>query len=61
MGPMAEPTNIKDELAELRRNGDPAVSDDTKEAIRNLTQAEWEAHGAWVDELVASDFDDVDA
>lgn len=48
-------------LAELRRNGDSRVTEETKAAVRALTQADWDQHADVVDELTKHDFDDADA
>mgnify|MGYP000040805951 CR=1 FL=1 len=50
-----------EEFAEVRRNGDPTISAETKAVFENLTAQDWEQHTRVVDELTKHDFDDLDA
>ena len=60
MEPMAQPTNnVKEEIAELRRGGDPRFSAETKKLFTTLLTGS--EYGNAVDALVAGDFDDVDS
>ena len=59
MEPMTKPTNIKDELAEMRRNGDPRATDADREIWRQILSND--ELSEWTDELVNGDHAELDA
>ena len=58
MEPMTKPANIKDELADLRRNGDPRATDADRDIWRQILSND--ELSEWTDELVSGDYAELD-